>query len=130
MHGDLAGGYDRNPMLSQWRKAAGVGLLLLMLAGLAAPLAAAFASQSCCGSMATATGGQDEGPARCQWMAPTSCCDESVLAVAAPVFVPAPPAARVQAAVPPIPQQHLHTPAAPTPPTSQAVALSTIVLRL
>lgn len=129
MDGDLAGAYDRKVMMSGWRKATGVGLLLLMVGGLAAPAAAALASHSCCASMATATGGQDKGPARCQWMAPTSCCDESALAGAATTFAPVPPAACVQAAFPPIPQRHwLHTPAAP--PTSQATALSTIVLRL
>jgi len=116
-------------MMSKWRKGAGLGLLLLLLAGLAAPAAAVLASHSCCEGMAGAADRSDEAPARCQWMAPTSCCDESALAGAAAAFAPVPPAACVQATFPPRPRQHwLHTPAAP--PTSQAAALATTVLRL
>lgn len=128
--GTLARPYARESMMSRWRKAAGVGLLLLMVGGLAAPAAAALSSShSCCAGMATDAGGQDEGPARCQWMTPTSCCDAAALAGAAAAFAPMPPAACLQTTLPRIPQLHWIRPPVAAP-TAQAAALSTIVLRL
>jgi hypothetical protein len=115
--------------MSGWRNAAGVGLLLLAVGGLAAPAAAALTSHSCCAEMPSAAGSQDEGPAGCQWMTPTSCCDAAALTGGAAVFAAMPPAACFQTARLPVPQRHWIRPPAAAP-TSQAGALATIVLRL
>ena len=115
--------------MSGCRKGAGIGLLLLVLAGLAAPAAATLASHSCCDGMTAAADRSDEAPARCQWVAPTSCCDQSALSGAAAAFAPMPPTACFQAAFPPIPRQQWTHPA-PAAAASQAAALSTIILRL
>ena len=112
----------------KWRRVAGAGLLALLLAGLAAPAAAALASDSCCPGMAAADR-SDPVPTRCQWMAPTSCCDESTLVGSAGTFAPVPPVTCLLAVVaPPLQRNSVRLPAAV--PNPQAAALATIVLRL
>jgi len=114
--------------MARWRRVAGAGLLALLLAGVAVPAAAAFASDSCCPGMAAAER-DGASPARCQWITATSCCDEGAVVGSAGAFAPMPPAACAPAAVqPPLLRHPLRLPAAF--PNPQMAALATIVLRL
>lgn len=115
-------------MMAKWRSVAAVGLLAFLLAGVAAPAAAALAQDSCCQGMAAADRG-DSSPARCQWITATSCCNESAWIGPNGAFAPAPRAACALVAVqPPLQRHSLRLPAAV--PNPQTAALATIVLRL
>lgn len=121
-------------MTSEWRQKLSLALLVLALGGLAQPaLAGALAAEACCPAMAgmpdAKKGHPEQAPVRCQWITPAACCDQAAATGAPPAFAPTPPVAYFQTAIPPNPGQHrMHAPVAA--PTSQAVALATVVLRL
>lgn len=119
----------RPAMVLGWRKTVGVGLLLLAWVALLAPLAASSAPDPCMPGMMAASGEHEEAPGRCQWITPTSCCDETAMAGAPPGLSPPPATSVLRAASPSRLSQHRRqAPAAY--PTSQAAALATTVLRL
>lgn len=130
--GALAGPYAGESMMSGWQRRTALALLVLALGGLAAPAAAALASHSCHPATMATTATHDvegEAPTHCQWLTPTSCCDQIAAVGQPPAFGPARPAASFQVALLWSPRwQPMQAPA--TAPTSQATALSTIVLLL
>ena len=106
-----------------------MGLLLLALLGFGAPAAVALASSgACCPGMEMAH--EDCGSAApCQWVAPTSCCDEPAAVSATPPLVPPDPPVSI-APAPASNPRVVRAPAAPSAPSVQQLSLATIVLRL
>jgi len=113
--------------MSQWRRRAGLVLLLLIAVGSLAPAASALGlADPCCAALQ----GAAEPPARCQWILATSLCDEGAVVGDAPPF--AAPAVAPAPAIAPWPAEL--APGIPMPasvhPASHRLALATIVLRL
>jgi len=115
-------------MMTRWHTRAGLGLLLLALAGLAAPAAAALSSDSCCAAMEA--GAKEAGvPVPCQWIVPTSCCNEVIAPAASAAFVPPPAGMSFAPVFLPAPQRDALA-AGADGTTSHRRALATVFLRL
>lgn len=126
----------RDPMLpvmmsSGWHRRLSLALLLLALGGLVQPaIAVPLASESCCPEVAgLAAAEPEQADARCQWITPTPCCDETAATGAPPGFAPAPAIMCFRNVGHPSAVQH-RMPAPAAVPTRQAAALATVVLRL
>lgn len=128
MDGGPCGPYGLVSPMSRFHKSTAAALLLLAVAGLTVPAAAALGAEPPChGAEAEARADADAGP--CQWIASTSCCDQPVATPTPPSVVPPPPAASSAPAFSPVLHRGLQASGA-LRPAGPPLGIATTVLRL
>jgi len=115
-------------MSRSWRKLAAPTLVVLAWVGMLGPALTVLATSQKCTEMPAGAAPESTG-FPCQWVTPTSCCDQVANATPPPAFAP-PPASGWRAAAAPSAPARLRPPARLDAPRGDRLALSTVVLLL